>query len=294
MITYHRLFLGSQCDNDCLVCPARNDEKNRGLTELIHEFDALDDPENIELWGGEPTLHKDLVSLISYARSRGARRIKLATNARSLAEWDVLTSLAEQGCRLFEVKINGSRPETHEAVTGARGSFDQTIQGLQNLGTLSSSSKEYGSSIYVGARVAVCQANFEDLTSIVSLLISFGVDRIVLARRGSDFLLGEAAQMAANAMKVATLNRTWSVCEGFPPCLMKACEMHVAELIQPAIQERERLKACRACAYKDICGGPPEDYIRKRGSREFRAVSSSPYLEDLRHLLNTGSLYAKQ
>lgn len=293
MITYHRFFLGSECDNNCTVCPVRNEEKNRSLTELIAQLDVLPDPENIELWGGEPTLHKDLVSLISYARSRGARRIKLVTNARSLAEWDVLTSLAEEGVRLFEVKINGSRPETHDAVTGVRGSFDQTLQGLQNVSTLSRSD-EHGNSIYVGARVAVCRANLEDLTSIVSLLISFGVDRIVLARRSSDFLLGEATRVIANAMKVATLNRTWSVCEGFPPCLMKAGEMHVAELIQPAFQEGERPKGCRGCAYKDICSGPPEDYVHEKGSREFRAVSSSPYLEDLRHLLNGGSLNAEQ
>jgi hypothetical protein len=293
MITYHRLFLGSECDNNCTVCPVRNDEKNRSLTGLIDQFDALLDAENIELWGGEPTLHKDLVSLIDYARSRGARRIKLVTNGRRLAEWDVLTNLVGKGCRLFEIKIQGSRPETHEAVTGVRGSFDQTLQGLQNLSTLSSS-EEYGNSIYVGARVAVSRPNLEDLTSIVSLLISFGVDRIILARRGSDFLLGEAARMAANAMKVATLNRTWSVCEDFPPCLMKACEMHVAELIQPTSREGERPKGCRTCIYKDICAGPPQDYVRERGSREFRAVSSSPYLEDLNHLLEMRFFRAEQ
>ena len=291
MIAYHKLFLGSECNNDCIACPAKDEEKTRPVSELIDQVDALADPENLELCGGEPTFHKDLVSLIAHARSRGARRIKLVTNGRTLADFDLLTRLVEEGCSLFEVKINGSRPETHEAVTGTRGSFDETLQGLQNLGTLSSS-EDYGGGVFVEACVGVTRANVEDLTPTMALLVSIGVDRIILARRGVDFAMNEAAPMVANAMRVAALNRVWSVCQGFPPCLMKGCEMHVAELLQPVPPQGEKPKGCRGCAYAALCAGPPEEYVRKRGLREFRALSASPYLEDLKRLVEMRSFHA--
>lgn len=292
MIAYQKLCLGPEGNNDCAMCSVKNEQKTCTLTELIHQVNALADPENLELCGGESTLHKDLLSLISSARGRGAKRIKLVTMGRRLADWDLLTELIDEGCRLFEVSIHGSRPETHEAITGDHGSFDQTVQGLQNLSTLSNSA-EYEGAIYVAARVGVTRANLEDLVPTIALLASLGVDRIILARTASDLPTTKAARAVENAMRVAALNRTWSVCEGFPPCLMKGSEMHVAELLRPALSETQKPKGCRGCTYIDLCNGPPEDVIGQGGLREFRAVSSSPYVEDVRRLLRMRSLHAE-
>ena len=288
MIKYHKLFLGSECNNACNECPANQKTKVHTLDDLIKQLDSADDTENLELCGGEPTLHEGLLPLIANSRSRGARRIKLLTNGRKLCEWDLLTSLAEEGCRLFEVKIHGPSPQTHEAVTRVKGSFDQTVRGFQNLKTLSSSEK-YVDAIYVAARVPVTQFNLEALTSTVALAVSFGVNRIILARSGINLPISGAAQMVANALRVAALNRVWCVCEGFPPCLMKGSEMHISELLQPALSTGKKPKGCSSCAYVKICTGPPQDYISKRGLREFRPVSGSPYLEDMNRLLEIRS-----
>lgn len=294
MIAYQKLCLGPEGNDHCAVCPVWDKEKKMyDLTGLTHQVNALADPENVELCGGESTPNKDLVSLISSARARGARRIKLVTSGQRLADGVMLTELIEGGCRLFEVKIHGSRPETHEAMTGERGSFDQTLQGLQNLSTLSGSG-EYEGAIYVAARVAVTRENLEDLVPTIALLASLGVDRIILARRGVDLPMTQAARVVGNAMRVAALNRVWSVCEGFPPCLMKGSEMHVAELLRPAPSEVQKPKGCHGCSYIDICSGPPKGVTSKGGSRAFRAVSSSPYLEDVRHLLRIGSPHDEQ
>lgn len=292
MIAYQKLCLGPEGNNDCAMCSVKNEQKTCTLTELIHQVNALADPENLELCGGESTLHKDLLSLISSARGRGAKRIKLVTMGRRLADWDLLTELIDEGCRLFEVRIHGSRPETHEAITGDHGSFDQTVQGLQNLSTLSNSA-EYEGAIYVAARVGVTRANLEDLVPTIALLASLGVDRIILARTASDLPTTKAARAVENAMRVAALNRIWSVCEGFPPCLMKGSEMHVAELLRPVLSETQKPKGCRGCTYIDLCNGPPEDVVAQGGLREFRAVSSSPYVEDVRRLLRMRSLHAE-
>ena len=292
MIAYQKLCFGPEADADCASCPARDEQKKYDLRGLIHQVDALADPENIELCGGASTPNKDLLSLISRARARGARRIKFVTSGRWLADWDLLNEIIDAGCRLFEVRIHGSRPETHEPMTGQRGTFDQTLQGLQHLNTLSSSAEHEGA-IYVAARLGVTRANIEDLVPTIALLASLGVDRIILARRGVDLPMTEAAQVVGNAMRVAALNRVWSVCEGFPPCLMKGSEMHVTELLRPALSEVQKPKGCRGCTYIDICSGPPKGVAGQRGLRAFRAVSSSPYVEDVRRLLRIRSPHAE-
>lgn len=293
MIAYQKLCLGPEANADCAPCPAREEEKTYDSRGLNNQVDALADPENIELCGSATTLHKDLLSLISRARARGARRIKFVTSGRWLADWDRLKELIDGGCRLFEVRIHGSRPETHEPITGQRGSFNQTLQGLQNLSTLSGSAEHEGA-IYVAARVAVTRANLEDLIPTIALLASLGVDRIILARRGLDLPMTEAAQVVGNAMRVAALNRVWSVCEGFPPCLMKGSEMHVTELLRPSPSKAKKPKGCRGCTYIDICSGPPKGVAAQGGLRAFRAVSSSPYVEDVRRLLTMRSSHAEQ
>ncbi len=293
MVTYEKLFVGAQCNNYCAACPTGDKERSLGLNELIGHIDALAEPENIQFHGGEPTLRSDLLSLVSYARKRGGRRIKLVTNGRRLAEWDLLSRLVEEGCRLFEVKINGSRPETHEALTGAQGSFEQTMQGLHNLRTLSNS-PQCENGLFVAVRVAVTRANLGDLAPIVGLLLPFGVDRIIFDRRGADFHLAEGAQILGNVMKMATLNRVWSVCEGFPPCLMKGCERHVAELLAPSLQQAKKPKGCNKCDYADICTGPPKDYAGPKGSAGgFKSVSGSAYIEDVNRLFSRGPVHGQ-
>ena len=81
MIAYQKLCLGPEDNDHCAVCPVWDKGKKMyDLTGLTHQVNALADPENVELCGGESTPNKDLVSLISSARARGARRIKLVTS----------------------------------------------------------------------------------------------------------------------------------------------------------------------------------------------------------------------
>ncbi len=292
MLTYEKVSFGSECNNRCMACPSTSEEETPRLNELVAQIDSLKNIENLELLGGEPTLHEDLLSLISYARKRGARRIKLVTNGRRLADADFLLHLVEEGCRIFEVKIYGSKPETHEAVTRVRGSLDETFRGLQNLGGISDSGGHEGD-VYVGIRFGVTNTNLEDLVPAVALLISFSTDSIRFVRMGSGFPIVQAAQMVANAMKVASLNRVWSMCKGFPPCVMKGSETHLFELLQPMAFENDQPKSCCKCIFAKICTGPPEDFDGK-GLREFRAVSASPYSKDLEYLLKMRSVNAKQ
>ena len=283
MLFYEKIFFGSQCDNACEYCETKEEAQTQSLEDIVQHIDLLDDPTNLLFSGGEPSLHSELLPAISYARKRGAKRIKMLSNGRRLADMDFLASLVEAGCRLFEVKLEGATPEVHDGATGVRDSFGETLQGIENLSAFGTD-EEYPDGLFVAVRVGVGQANLGDLISLVGMLGSFGIDCITLARKSTDFPIREGAQWVANALKVATLNRTWAQSEGFPPCVMTGCERHVAECIDVRYRSGEKPKGCKKCVYETFCQGPPQDYIQKNGPKEFKAVTTSPYIDDMKRL----------
>jgi hypothetical protein len=192
----------------------------------------------------------------------------------------VLQTLVKEGCRIFEVSLFGASPDTHEAVTRVRASFDETLKGFEAL-SAHSSMAEADESIYVTARIGVMDKNVEDLLPMVSLLMSFGVDVLRFVRMGAHLPVRQGAQAVATAMKVATLNRVWSISEGFPPCIMKGSECHLTELIQPKTFPGNKPKSCSKCVFSPLCAGPPEGY----GQRDFRAVATFPYFRGLEYLM---------
>ena len=283
MIAYHRVFVGSTCDNACLHCPSRDKDPSMDLSEVEKELDILPRGQNIAFTGGEPLVHNNLLSFIAAARQHGAVRIKMMTNGRRLADGDLLEALLEAGCRVYEVKLFGSQPAIHDAITKKHGSFEETVRGMANLEE-ASQCEAFENAVFVTARIELTQTNIEDLAPAMGLAASLGVDRILFVRRTGDFSITKGAGMVANAVKTATLNRIWSMCEGFPPCLMTGCERHLTELLEPVIHDGDKPKGCQPCCLRDLCAGPPKDYARDYGTKEFKAVTAAPYLEDVKRL----------
>ncbi len=297
MMTYHQIFVGSHCNNACIACPSRDRERACQLKALTAQIDQIDrsdglaDCQNVALVGGEPLLYNGLLPLVAHARHRGAKRIKLVTNGRRLADRSFLERLLEEGCRIFDVKIWGSTAHTHDAVTGVSGSFDETMQGMNNLADLCSS-QQYQGAVFVTVSIGVTGTNIQDLMATMVLAASLGADRIVLARRGTDFPIAEGARIVSNVLRTATLNRVWSMCEGFSPCLMQGCEAHMTELLQPRLYPGDKPVGCRTCACRDICSGPPEDYASEHGTEGFVPVPVARYLDDVTYLASILSAHA--
>ena len=129
MLRYKEIFLGSQCNNKCLYCPVcHKDLPQPDLHSLLDSLKKRED-DNVVLYGGEPTLNKDLFAIIDAAKKNGYRRIKLITNGRALSDAQFLYRLIAAGCRLFEIKLWGSHPPLHDHLTRTAGSFPGNGQG---------------------------------------------------------------------------------------------------------------------------------------------------------------------
>ena len=144
--------------------------------------------------------------------------------------------------------------------------------------------EEFADAVFVTARIEIGRNNLQNVGPAMGLAASLGVDRIVFARRGMDFPMSEAAHIISNVMRTATLNRIWSMSEGFPPCLMQGSETHLLELIQPCLYSGGKPQGCRMCVCRDVCSGPPEDYVQQYGIKEFKPVLDAPYVETVKKI----------
>ena len=90
------MIITEYCNFTCPYCRGLKDEiygnrsiKQLSLSEVKSNIDlwCLNEPlENIRFSGGEPTLHKDIVEIVSYAKHKGIKRIAISTNGSTKIE----------------------------------------------------------------------------------------------------------------------------------------------------------------------------------------------------------------
>ena len=85
----------------------------------------------LQFIGGEPTLHPDLGRLLQHAKRVGFRHCEVFTNATRLSE-DLVETLKELGV-LVRFSFYSSDPVTHDRITGQKGSFQRTVDGVRRL-----------------------------------------------------------------------------------------------------------------------------------------------------------------
>ncbi|MFA6450487.1 MAG: radical SAM protein [bacterium] len=124
-----------RCNNKCVMCavggrPKRN-MSFEACSELMSEYSRRG-VTMLDLDGGEPTLHPDLLRIIGTARALGYNRINVTTNGRKLASRDFASRLLLSGISDLHISVYGHDAESHESVTGVAGSFGETALGIRN------------------------------------------------------------------------------------------------------------------------------------------------------------------
>ena len=124
----------------------------------------------VQFIGGEPTYNTRLVQYIATARKLGYTFIEVFTNLTLVTE-----SLADQ-FRRHRVHVATSfyspHKDTHEAVTGVRGSFDKTVGGIQCV---------LRKKIPLRVGVISMETNKNEARDCIDFLVRMGVDRDKIA-----------------------------------------------------------------------------------------------------------------
>lgn len=137
------LFATEQCNSRCLMCsqPPRKEDDRWRIAELHRLIGLVDrDETQLGISGGEPTLlGDDLGALIAACATRLPKTpLHILTNGRLFADTDFAERLA--GVNLsgvtWAVPLYADVAAIHDAVVDAPGAFDETLQGLYELGRL--------------------------------------------------------------------------------------------------------------------------------------------------------------
>lgn len=291
------LKLGFACNNRCVFC-VQGDKRERHAPRPEAELAAyLEDArgkgaEAVVLTGGEPTVHKTLLAAARRARSLGYSTVQLQTNGRALFYERVCAELAEAGVTEFSPSLHGSRPEVHDFLTRAPGSWLQTAGGIRTL-------KRLG--LRVLANSVVTRPNLRDLPDLARLLVALGVDQFQFA---FVHLGGTAAENAAwltprKALAAPFIREGLAVgraagvpcfVEAFPFCLLGDDAAHASERAIPrtyvvdavrvtedyTVYRRDEGKSrgprCPECRWWGACEGPWREYPERFGWEEFVPV----------------------
>lgn len=125
------------CNNHCIFChdsEIQNGEMLSGL-ELQRQIKKAKEEgyARLILSGGEPTIHPDIIELVDYARRIGLEWIQIISNGRMFAYQEFTRRMVEAGLSEVTVSFHSHIPEIADSLTGVKGSFLQTIKGIENL-----------------------------------------------------------------------------------------------------------------------------------------------------------------
>ncbi|MCK5025406.1 MAG: radical SAM protein [Nanoarchaeota archaeon] len=87
--------------------------------------------ENLTIFGGEPLIRKDIFKLLSGAKNMGFKRIIVKTNARMLAYPEFCDKMAGYVDEILVISHSCNEKE-YDLVSGVKGSFSQSIKGINN------------------------------------------------------------------------------------------------------------------------------------------------------------------
>lgn len=237
--------------------------------------------DSIVLYGGEPTLRNDLLGIITDARGKGYRRIKLITNGRSLSNIHYLQQVMNAGCSLFEITLWGSNPNLHDHLSGVNGSFWETMNGLENV-----SGVPYDK--FVCIRVHICNENLPDLENSVITALNAGAHRIILSMQNRGLSFESVLPHISNSINISIFNRVWILTEGIPLCVMQGLEQHVGEIYSgwDTIVERHYVKnkQCVECIYDSLCPGTDVRSIAHFKNHGFSPVRAGKHFQDIKAL----------
>ena len=86
-------------------------------SDVMNSLSQESTPDSVAFYGGEPTLREDFFKMVNAARNQGYKRIKVSTNARTLADISTAIKIVEAGCYFFDIKVHHHRPDTHDYVS---------------------------------------------------------------------------------------------------------------------------------------------------------------------------------
>lgn len=298
----HRLDLKLtfQCNNRCLFCvqgDKRTHEPDRSHQQARDELaERRQHCDGVVFTGGEVTLRPDLPELVAYAKELGYRSIQIQSNGRRMSYLPYLDALLDAGANEIAPALHGATSVTHDSLTRAKGSFVQTVRGIEHA-------RKRGAKVILNT--VLVRQNTQELVAMVKLFGKLGVAQSQFA---FVHALGTAEQHFADVVpryqelqaplrEALLLGERLGIrmmTEAVPFCLLRGLERFAAEQHMPETaildggrviecyaeyrweEGKARGPQCKSCSFSSVCEGPWREYPAAFGWDEFVPRTDAP------------------
>jgi cyclic pyranopterin phosphate synthase len=124
-----RVSLTNTCNLACLYCvhsadqklptlPANNILNSSEIVHAIKKIHELTKLETVRLTGGEPTLYKELISIVRQIKALGVDNIKMTSNGYTLK--NLIPELSEAGLKKINISLDTINPENFNKISGRK------------------------------------------------------------------------------------------------------------------------------------------------------------------------------
>jgi MoaA/NifB/PqqE/SkfB family radical SAM enzyme len=290
------LKIGFECNNRCRFCVQgdKRCEVEAPTGEVLRREleQGREHADGVVFTGGEPSMRRDLLPLVSLARELGYGPIQVQSNGRIFASRAFCERIVDAGATEFSPALHGPTAALHDWLTRAPGSFAQTVTGIRNLRAMGQ---------HVLTNSVVVRANHRNLPQLARLLVHLDVAQFQFAfvhpvGTAGENLTAVVPRMAlvapylARALQVGRDAGLPVFTEAVPYCVLPGYEDCVVESRIPRTRvvdagvtvedyrayrlEQGKLKGprCPECAWFDPCEGPWREYPETYGFDEFVPV----------------------
>lgn len=247
-----KIITGLKCNIQCLFCYYRNslNAANRTYNEVRKDllYARRHGIHEVDLSGGEPTVHPELLKIICEAKTLGMRKVSIITNGLRMADREYVRTLKEAGLDDVLFSVHGASEQVHDGLTSVPGSFGKLSQALGNA---------FAEGLSVRTNTVVNRSNCGDLQNIASFIQQFKPDQVnfivlndwCFAKHLVDRLMmpysemGPLIQRACDVLdgKVPAVNVRY-----IPFCMMQGYERFVANHAQVPYDRYEWVPHVRA------------------------------------------------
>jgi len=290
------LLIGYACNSNCRFCSIDSTRRkiNSSTQELLKTIYRAkkDGFKYLGIGGGEPTIRKDLLTLISYAKQLKFEIVRIETNGILLSYPDYCKQLAEAGLDFVKISIHGHKPEIHNSLTQFPSSFNYVMKAIENLQALK---------LRVEINTVINKINYKYYPQFIDFFAQKGIGSFIIIYpiyvgqmaknwREIGVSMKELAPYLKKALDLADkLELDKALIFNIPPCCLPGYEKYMVEfspfrtkvegpgtIVENVDFDRKKvkkkIKKCHQCKYFNNCEGIFLDYLKFFGTKEFRPI----------------------
>lgn len=181
------MIITEYCNFNCPYCRGLKDEiygnrklKQLSLNEIKRNIDlwCSNIPlENIRFSGGEPTLHKDIIEIVEYAKLKGIKRIAISTNGSN--DYNLYKKLVRFGVNDFSISLDSCCADDGDKMAGnIKNSWNIVVKNIEKISKLT----------YVTVGVVLTPENIDKTIDTIRFAHELGVAdiRIISAAQWNE------------------------------------------------------------------------------------------------------------